>query len=99
MKCFEYCFDETIAYKVEKAYIYELPNGNNAVRFILRIYCGGFTMPNAIVWLHYTEIYREAVVPTAYSYIYFGTIITLLIIANVIAARRLNADSTEETEV
>lgn len=58
-----------------------------------------FPMPNAIVWLHYTEIYREAVVPTSYSYIYFGTIITLLIIANVIAARRLNADSTEETEV
>lgn len=44
MKSFEYCFDEKIAYKVEKAYIYELPNGNNAVRFILRIYCGGFPM-------------------------------------------------------
>lgn len=44
MKNFEYCYDEKIIYKVEKAYIYELPNGNNAVRFILRIYCGGFPM-------------------------------------------------------
>lgn len=57
-----------------------------------------FPMANAIVWLHYTEFYRDAVVPTAYSYIYFGVIIVLLIIANVIAARGLNFDSVEETE-
>lgn len=44
MKNFEYCYDEKITYKVEKVYIYELPNGNNAVRFILRIFCGGFPM-------------------------------------------------------
>ena len=44
MKSFEYCYDEKITYKVEKAYIYELPNGKNAVLFYLRIYCGGFPM-------------------------------------------------------
>ncbi|MGN0618703.1 MAG: M56 family metallopeptidase [Ruminiclostridium sp.] len=44
MESFPYCFDEKITYKVSKAYIYELPNGKNAVRFYLRIYCGGFPM-------------------------------------------------------
>lgn len=58
-----------------------------------------FPMANTIVWLHYTEIYRDAVVPTAYSYIYFGVIIALLAVANVAAARGLSVDSIEETEV
>lgn len=53
MKNFEYCYDEKVAYKVEKAYIYELPNGKNAVRFILRIYCGGF--PMATVFSQYDK--------------------------------------------
>ncbi|MGN0385666.1 MAG: hypothetical protein ACI4EX_07270 [Lachnospiraceae bacterium] len=57
-----------------------------------------FPMANAIVWLHYTELYRDAVVPAAYSYIYFGVIITLLIMVNTLAAGRLNVDSIEETE-
>ena len=57
-----------------------------------------FPMANAIVWLHYTELYRDAIVPTAYSYIYFGVIIALLVIANIIAARGFAVDSIEETE-
>ena len=44
MNSFEYCYDEKITYKVEKAYIFDLPNGNNAIRFVLRIFCGGFPM-------------------------------------------------------
>ena len=44
MESFPYRLDEKITYKVNKAYIYELPNGKNAVRFYLRIYCGGFPM-------------------------------------------------------
>lgn len=57
-----------------------------------------FPMANAIVWLHYTELYRDAIVPTAYSYIFFGVIIALLVIANIIAARGFAVDSIEETE-
>lgn len=44
MESFPYHLDEKITYKVNKAYIYELPNGKNAVRFCLRVYCGGFPM-------------------------------------------------------
>ena len=44
MESFPYRLDEKITYKVNKAYIYKLPNGKNAVRFYLRIYCGGFPM-------------------------------------------------------
>lgn len=44
MESFPYCLDEKITYKVSKAYIYELPNGKNAVSLYLRIYCGGFPM-------------------------------------------------------
>ncbi|MGN0683833.1 MAG: hypothetical protein ACI4JY_09170, partial [Oscillospiraceae bacterium] len=44
MESFPYRLDERITYKVNKAYIYELPNGKNAVRLYLRIYCGDFPM-------------------------------------------------------
>lgn len=57
-----------------------------------------FPMANAIVWLHFTEIYRDAVMPTEYSYIYFGVIIVLLIAANLFCAGGINAASMEETE-
>ena len=57
-----------------------------------------FPMANAIVWLHFTELYRDAVMPTEYSYIYFGVIIVLLIAANLLGAGGINAATMEETE-
>lgn len=57
-----------------------------------------FPMANAIVWLHFTELYRDAVMPTEYSYIYFGVIIALLIAANLWGAGGINAATMEETE-
>lgn len=44
MENFPYRLDEKITFKVEKAYVYELPNGKNAVEFYLRIFCDGFPM-------------------------------------------------------
>lgn len=58
-----------------------------------------FPMANTIVWLHYTEIFKDAVVPVSYSYIYFGIMIAVLIVANIFAARKLNVNTIEEMEV
>lgn len=57
-----------------------------------------FPMANTIVWLHYTDIYRKEIYPVAYSYFYFAVIIAVLIAANVFASRKMNIDSTDETE-
>lgn len=56
-------------------------------------------MANAIVWLHYDEILREAKLPAYASYIYFAVLIAALFTANVIASRSLNVSAIEETEV
>lgn len=55
-----------------------------------------FPMANTIVWLHYTEILREPVKPIAYSYIYFVVIIALLVIANLIALKRMQFRNIEQ---
>lgn len=44
MESFPYRVDEKITYKVNKAYIFELPNGKDAVTFCLRIYYDAFPM-------------------------------------------------------
>ncbi len=49
-----------------------------------------FPMSNTIIWLHYTEILREPIVPIWYSYAYFGVIIIALLIVCVILAKRAN---------
>ena len=49
-----------------------------------------FPMSNTIIWLHYTEILREPIVPIWYSYAYFGVIIIVLLIVCVILAKRAN---------
>lgn len=57
-----------------------------------------FPMANAIVWLHYTDIFRKEKVPMSYSYIYYGICIVVLITANIIVSKKLNVDTIEETE-
>lgn len=58
----------------------------------------GFPMANTIIWLHYTDILRKEIFPVSYSYIYFAVIIAMLFAANVLAARKINIDTIEETE-
>lgn len=56
-------------------------------------------MANAIVWLHYDEILREANLPTYISYVYFAVLTVALFTANVAASRNLNFNAIEEMEV
>lgn len=42
MESFPYRVDEKITYKVQRAYIYELYDGKNAVEFEMRVFRGGF---------------------------------------------------------
>ncbi len=56
-------------------------------------------MANAIVWLHYDEILREANLPTYVSYVYFSVLIIALFTANIIVSRSLDVNAIEETEV
>lgn len=55
-----------------------------------------FPMANALVWLHYTELLKEAVTPIWYSYLYFAILIVALVIMNLIAVRHTNIDMPEE---
>lgn len=55
-----------------------------------------FPMANTIVWLHYTEIMREPVIPIIQSYIYFTVIITALLICNFIALKKLQFINIEQ---
>ncbi len=55
-----------------------------------------FPMANAITWLHYTDIYKEEIVPVFFSYIYFGVIIFVMVVLNLFALKK--ADITDEME-
>ncbi len=55
-----------------------------------------FPMANTIVWLHYTEIMREPVIPIMQSYIYFALIIALLLLCNIVALRKLQFINIEQ---
>ena len=48
-----------------------------------------------IPWRHYTEAFREPVKPMRASYLYFGMLIGIGILANVIAVRNMNIQTTE----
>lgn len=49
-----------------------------------------FPMANTIIWLHYTEILREPIVPIWYSYAYLSVFIVVLLIISAILAKRAN---------
>ena len=55
-----------------------------------------FPMANTIVWLHYTKILREPVIPISRSYIYFAIIITLLIVLNFVALKKMQFRNIEQ---
>lgn len=55
-----------------------------------------FPMANAIVWLHYTEILREPVIPISRSYIYFAIIVSLLLIFNFTALKKMQFRNIEQ---
>jgi hypothetical protein len=55
-----------------------------------------FPMANTIVWLHYTEILREPVVPIYRSYLYFVITIVLLLIFNFYAIKKLQFTNIEQ---
>ena len=54
-----------------------------------------FPMANTITWLHYDEALREPVKPMYQSYIYFAVLITVGIVANVIAVKKNNINTME----
>lgn len=55
-----------------------------------------FPMANTIVWLHYTEILSEPVIPIIRSYLYFAIIITALLIGNFMALKKLQFTNIEQ---
>ena len=48
-----------------------------------------FPMANMIVWLHYTEILSKPVYPMWCSFVYFGSLIAVLILLNYIALKKI----------
>ena len=55
-----------------------------------------FPMANTIVWLHYTEILRDPVIPISRSYLYFMVIIIGLFICNLVALKKLQFTNIEQ---
>lgn len=55
-----------------------------------------FPMANTIVWLHYTEILREPVVPIWKSYAYFGIMIVIFLIIDTFLMRRYQFTNIEQ---
>ena len=55
-----------------------------------------FPMSNTIVWLHYTEILREPVVPIWRSYFYFAASISVLTAVNIAALKKLQFTNIEQ---
>lgn len=53
-------------------------------------------MSNTIVWLHYTEILREPVVPIWRSYFYFAASIVVLLTANIAVLKKLQFINIEQ---
>ncbi|MDR0983533.1 MAG: hypothetical protein LBL93_00795, partial [Ruminococcus sp.] len=49
-----------------------------------------FPTANSVIWVHYTAILREPIKPVWYSYAYFGVLIAGLVIANLIAVKKVN---------
>ncbi len=47
-----------------------------------------FPMANSIIWLHYTEILREPIMPIRFSYAYFAVMIILLIITAMLVVKK-----------
>ena len=54
-----------------------------------------FPMANAIIWLHYTEILRNPVIAISQSYVYFAIMITLLLLFNFIALKKIQFRNIE----
>ncbi len=55
-----------------------------------------FPMANTIVWLHYTDIMREPIVPLSQSYLYFAVCLAVLFLINLIVMKKRNVNPTEE---
>lgn len=55
-----------------------------------------FPMSNTIVWLHYTEILREPVIPIWRSYLYFAVSIAVLLSANIAMLKKLQFTNIEQ---
>lgn len=55
-----------------------------------------FPMANTIVWLHYTEVLRDPVVPIWKSYAYFGIMIVILLIIDIFLMRRFQFKNIEQ---
>lgn len=49
-----------------------------------------FPMANSIIWLHYTEILREPIMPIWFSYAYFAVMIILLTITAMFVVKKSN---------
>ncbi len=49
-----------------------------------------FPMANSIIWLHYTEILREPIMPIWFSYAYFAVMIISLIITAMFVVKKSN---------
>lgn len=49
-----------------------------------------FPLANSIIWLHYTEILREPIMPIWFSYAYFAVMIILLIITAMFVVKKSN---------
>ncbi len=49
-----------------------------------------FPMANTIIWLHYTEILREPIMPVWYSYVYFAVLISAFLITSWAILKRVN---------
>lgn len=57
-----------------------------------------FPMGNAIIWLHYTEYFREEIMPIFFSYLYFLIVIAILIALNLLALRKLTLETVQEVD-
>lgn len=55
-----------------------------------------FPMANSIIWLHYDEILSEPIYPVWCSFVYFGVAVSILIILNIIALKRLRFTEAAE---
>jgi hypothetical protein len=57
-----------------------------------------FPMANTIVWLHFDEILSKQIFPIWYSYTYFGVALTVLLIMDILATKKLQLFNIETVE-
>jgi hypothetical protein len=55
-----------------------------------------FPMANSVIWLHYTEVFREPISSVSHSFIYFILITLILICTNMFVLRRTRFISTDQ---